>query len=188
MMRHGGTARLETDRLILRPFALDDAEAMFKNWANDPVVTEYMTWPPHPSVEESRRVIGMWMESYNRPDGYQWAIELKALGEPIGSIGVVRMNEAIDECELGWCIGSRWWGRGIMPEAAGAVVKYLFEVVGANRVAARHAVGNEKSGRVMQKIGMVKEGVLRQSDRSNRGISDCAQYSILASEYQQKST
>ena len=49
MMKHGGTARLETDRLILRPFALDDAEAMFKNWANDPVVTEFMTWLPHPS-------------------------------------------------------------------------------------------------------------------------------------------
>lgn len=188
MMKHGGTVRLETERLILRRFTLDDAEAMFKNWANDPAVTEFMTWPPHPSVEESRRVIGMWIDSYARPDGYQWAIELKALGEPIGSINVVRMNESVDECELGWCIGSDWWGQGIMPEAASAVVKYLFEVVGANRVAARHAVENEKSGRVMRKLGMVKEGVLRQSDRSNHGISDCAQYAILAGEYQQKST
>lgn len=188
MMKHGGTVRLETERLILRRFTWDDAEPMFRNWASDPVVTEFMTWPPHPSVEESRRVIGMWIESYDRPDGYQWAIELKALGEPVGSINVVRMNENVDECELGWCIGHRWWGLGIMPEAAGAVVRYLFEVVGANRVAARHAVENAKSGRVMQKLGMVKEGVLRQSDRSNHGISDCAQYSILASEYQQKST
>ena len=186
MMNHEGTVRLETDRLILRKFNMDDAEAMFRNWASDPVVTEYMTWPPHASVDVSRQVLDMWIKSYAKPDGYQWAIELKSVGEPIGSINVVRMNENIDECELGWCIGSHWWGQGIMAEAASAVVKYLFEVVGANRVAARHAVGNEKSGRVMQKIGMVKEGVLRQSDRSNHGISDCVQYSILASEYQQK--
>ena len=188
MMKHGGTVRIETERLILRRFTMDDAGVMYRNWASDPVVTEYMTWPPHASVDVTRQVLGMWIDSYAEPNGYQWAIELKSLGEPIGSIGVVRMNESVDECELGWCIGSRWWGQGIMPEAASEVVKYLFEVVGANRVAARHAVGNEKSGRVMQKIGMVKEGVLRQSDRSNRGISDCAQYSILASEYQQKST
>ena len=185
-MRHQGTQPLQTRRLILRRFTQDDAPAMYANWASDPVVTEFMTWPPHASVDVSRQVLDMWVGSYAKPDSYQWAIELKSLGEPIGSLGVVRLNENIDECELGWCIGSCWWGQGIMPEAASAVVRYLFEEVGANRIAARHAVENEKSGRVMQKIGMVKEGVLRQSDRSNRGISDCVQYSILASEYQQK--
>ena len=186
MMRHCGTARLETERLILRKFVPEDAEYMFRNWASDPTVTEFMTWPPHPSVEESRRIVGMWIDSYARPENYQWAIELKEIREPIGSINVVRMNENVDECELGWCLGRQWWGRSIMPEAASAVVKYLFEAVGANRVAARHAVENAKSGRVMQKIGMAMEGVLRQSDVSNHGLEDMAQYSILASEYQQK--
>ena len=182
-MEHKGTQRLETQRLLLRPFTLADAEAMHSNWASDSAVTRFLTWPPHPSIEESRRIIRMWIESCEKPDGYQWAIELKSLGEAIGSINVVRMNEAFDECELGWCIGSRWWGKGIMPEAGAAVLRYLFDEVKANRVAARHAVHNPNSGRVMQKLGMVKEGVLRSADRSIYGTDDQAVYSMLSSDY-----
>ena len=183
MMKHGGTVRLETERLILRRFTVHDAGAMYRNWASDPEVTTYMTWPPHPSVDVTRQLLTLWVSDYEKPDSYQWAIELRSLGEPVGSISVVRQNGDIDEMELGWCVGSRWWGRGIMPEAARAVMKYLFESVGVNRLAARHAVDNPKSGRVMQKLGMTREGVLRQAGRSNQGIEDMVQYSILASEY-----
>ena len=185
MMNHGGTARLETERLILRPFHVSDAGAMFRNWAGDPEVTAFLTWPTHVSEEASRQVLEAWVKNNERPDNYQWAVELKAIGEPIGSLSVVRINHDIDEMELGWCIGHAWWGQGIMPEAGRAALKSLFEEVGVNRVAARHAVNNPKSGRVMQKLGMTFEGVLRQASRSNQGIEDVAQYSILASEYQQ---
>ena len=185
-MKHGGTVRLETERLILRRFTLDDAGAMFRNWAGDPVVTEFLTWPAHPSEDVTRQLLGYWVADYAKPDNYQWAVEMKSLHEPIGSISIVRINEDIDEMELGWCIGHAWWGQGIMPEAGEAVLKYLFEEVGVNRMAARHAVDNPKSGRVMQKLGMVKEGVLRQAGRSNHGLEDVEQYSLLRSEYQQK--
>lgn len=185
-MKHGGTVRLETERLVLRRFTVEDAGAMFRNWASDPAVTEFLTWPPHDSEDVTRQLLRVWVGEYEKPDNYQWAIELKAVGEPIGSLSIVRMNENIDEMELGWCIGKRWWGQGVMPEAAGAVLKYLFETVGVNRMAALHAVDNPMSGRVMQKLGMVKEGVLRQASRSNRGLEDVVQYSLLASEYQQK--
>ena len=100
-MKHQGTRRLETERLLLRPFALSDAEAMYRNWASDPRVTEYLTWPAHPDPAASRRVLADWVQSYARPDTYQWAVVLKALGEPIGSLSVVRMDEAVDEVELG---------------------------------------------------------------------------------------
>ena len=182
-MQHQGTRRLETERLILRRFAVEDAGAMFRNWACDAQVTKFLTWPAHIGADISRWVLMDWTGRYEKPEYYQWAIELKAIGEPIGSISVVRMEEQVDECELGWCIGRPWWGQGIVAEAGAAVLRFLFEEVKANRVAARHAVENPNSGRVMQKLGMVKEGVLRQAGRSNQGLEDLVQYSMLASEY-----
>ena len=185
-MKHQGTRRFETERLLLRPFETGDAEAMFRNWASDPAVTEYLTWPAHADVEETRAVLSCWVRDYENPEVYQWAVVPKALGEPIGSLSVVRIDEKVDAVELGWCIGRPWWGQGLMPEAAARVLRYLIAEVGANRVAARHAAGNPKSGRVMQKLGMSLEGVLRQADRSNHGIEDMVCYSILASEYREK--
>lgn len=179
-MRHQGTVGLETERLVLRRFEIGDAGAMFRNWACDPEVTKFLTWSPYSSEETADRVLAEWIRNYERPDWYQWAIEWKASGEPIGSISVVRMDESIDECELGWCVGRPWWGMGVMTEAAGAVTRFLFDAVGANRVAARHAVENPRSGRVMQKLGMRREGTLRQASRSNQGLEDVVQYAILA--------
>ena len=182
-MKHRGTQRLETERLILRPFEIRDAEAMFRNWAGDPMVTRFLTWPPHTDARASGYVLSEWVPAYARPDFYQWAIVLKTMGEPIGSLSVVRLDERVDECELGWCIGRDWWGQGITTEAGEAVLRFLFGEVGAQRVAARHATNNPGSGRVMQKLGMRREGVLRRAGRSNQGIEDLVQYSILAEEY-----
>ena len=95
----------------------------------------------------------------------------------------MHVDEKLESAELGWCIGKAWWGRGIMPEAGAAVIAYLFDEVGLNRVAARHDVRNPKSGRVMQKLGMTQEGVLRQAGHCNAGTGDIAVYSILKREY-----
>ena len=184
-MQNRGTRTIETHRLILRPFRTEDAPAMFRNWAHDPVVTEYLTWPPHESEQATAALLARWeRETAEDPGVYQWAIELKSLGEPIGSISAMHVNESVESAELGWCIGRKWWGQGIMPEAGAAVIAYLFDEVGLNRVAARHDVRNPKSGRVMQKLGMTQEGVLRQAGRCNAGLVDEVVYSILRSEYE----
>ena len=73
-----------------------------------------------------------------------------------------------------------------MPEAARAVLQYLFEEVGFNRIAAKHDKENTKSGRVMQKIGMTREGTLRASGKNNQGVVDEVYYSILKEEYEKK--
>ena len=182
-MEHKGTQALKTARLLLRPFRMSDAAAMFKNWASDPEVTRFLTWPPHTGADISRWVLSEWIGSYARADWYQWAVVPRALEEPIGSISVVRMDEAVGSCDLGWCIGKAWWGQGFMPEAGAAVLRFLFEEVKANRVVGVHALDNPKSGRVMQKLGMVREGVLRQAGISNHGIQDDVVYSMLAEEY-----
>ena len=179
-----GTKRIETHRLILRPFRVEDAAAMFRNWANDPVVTEFLTWPPHDSPEATAELLTRWAKTTAEdPFCFQWAIELKTIGEPIGSLSAMHVNETTESAELGWCIGRQWWGQGIMPEAGAAVIAYLFDEVGLNRIAARHDVRNPKSGRVMQKLGMTQEGILRQAGRCNAGLVDEVVYSILNSEY-----
>ena len=179
MLTHKGTQTIETPRLILRRAVREDAEPMFRNWASDPEVTKYLTWPPHENVEVTQNLLERWTTEYEKPDYYQWMIVLKEIGEPIGSISVVRQNDRVEEAEIGYCIGSRWWHRGIVPEALTAVIKYLFEEVGMNRVAARHDPNNPNSGRVMRKCGMEYEGTHRMADRNNQGICDAAYYAIL---------
>ena len=181
-MNHKGTQTIETERLILRRFTLDDAPQMYANWASDPEVTRYLTWPAHASVEVTRMVISDWVKRYEQLDTYHWGLELKETGELIGDLALVRIDESIEEGEVGWCMGRAWWGRGLMPEAGRAMLKYLFDEVGFNRVMAKHDVNNPKSGRAMQKIGMLYEGTQRQAGRNNQGLVDHAMFAILRSD------
>lgn len=181
-MDHKGTRRLETERLILRPFAMDDVHATYANWCSDPEVARYTTWPAHADEGVTRALLEDWTARYDRPDYYNWVLELKNTGEAIGNCSVVRLNEDIDEAELGWCMSRREWGKGYMPEAAREIARFLFDEVGANRVCAKHDVENPKSGRVMQKIGMRFEGVRRQGFRGTSGLKDVACYAMLKSD------
>ena len=182
-MNHKGPETLETERLVLRRFVPEDAEMVFRNWASDETVTKYLTWPTHQSVENSAGYLRFCVDSYKNIDTYQWGIVLKETGELFGSVSVVKLDEDVEAAELGYAIGRRFWGNGYTAEAAKAVIAFLFEKVGVNRIAARHDINNPNSGKVMQKAGMKYEGTLRQCDRNNQGIVDCAVYSILRSEF-----
>ena len=181
-MKHQGTKTIETPRLILRRFTLEDAPAMYRNWASDPEVTKFLTWPAHSSVEISRQVLLDWTGQYEEDTFYQWAIVPKITGEPVGSIGAVCLNEQAQLVHIGYCIGANWWHQGITSEAMKAVMDYFFDEVGVNRVESRHDPRNPNSGAVMRKCGMRFEGTLRQSDWNNQGICDASWYGILASE------
>ena len=184
MLTHKGTLTIETQRLILRKAIQEDAEPMFRNWASDPNVTKHLTWPVHSSAAVSEQVIVAWLQEYEKDSYYQWMIVLKELGEPIGSISVVRQNDRVEEAEIGYCIGSRWWHKGIMTEALTAVIEYLFTEVGINRIAARHDPNNPHSGGVMRNCGMKYEGTTRASDHNNQGICDAAHYAVLHSDWE----
>ena len=183
-MNHIGTKVIETERLILRPFTMADAQPMFDNWASDPAVTKYLSWPAHGSVAITEMVMKDWVDGYANPDRYNWAITLKEKGDdPIGNISAVHVYENTESVEIGYCMGRAWWGGGIMAEALKAVIDFFMAEVGTNRVYARHDTANPNSGRVMVKAGMKFEAVLRQSGRNNQGIVDLAYYSILRSEW-----
>ena len=183
MVVHKGTCPLETSRLLLRPAVMEDAQPMFDNWASDPEVTKYLTWPTHSSPEISRMVLSSWVADYQKEDFYQWMIALKDTPDsPIGSISVVALNSEVDKAEIGYCIGRPWWHQGITTEALQAVMDFLFNEVGMNRLEARHDPRNPHSGAVMRKCGMQYEGTARQSDRNNQGICDAAIYALLKQE------
>lgn len=182
-MKHCGTQRIETERLFLRRFRLEDASAMYENWASDPEVTKFLTWPTHENPQISSQVLQMWVQCYEDPQYYQWAIVPKENGDlPVGSISVVKMDEDISMMHVGYCIGRKWWRRGITSEAMAAVMEFLFDAVGAERIEARHDPRNPNSGAVMRKCGMKYEGTLRSADRNNQGICDACFYSMLKSE------
>ena len=190
-MLHKGTRTLSTDRLVLRPFVMEDAQAMFDNWTSDPEVTRYLVWPTHASVEVSRMVVSDWVSNYDNPEYYQWAIVPRAdvfgdrpgAGEPIGSIAAVQVDNAAGKLHIGYCISRAWWNMGITSEALGELIRFFFEEVEANRVEARHDSNNPNSGRVMAHCGMKYEGTLRRADCNNQGVCDAVYYGILREEY-----
>ncbi len=184
-MNHKGTKTIETNRLTLRAFHLNDVKAAFKNWTSDDRVTEFLRWPTHTNSSITKQVITDWIAQNDNPEFYQWAIVLKEIDEPVGSISVVDKNEALNILHIGYCIGSRWWHQGIVSEAFSAIIPYLFEEVGANRIEAQHDPNNPHSGSVMKKCGLLYEGTLRQADFSNKGVVDACIYSLLKSEWKQ---
>jgi ribosomal-protein-alanine N-acetyltransferase len=185
-MKHSGTKELETKRLILRRFTIDDAENMFKNWANDDEVTKYLVWPSHSDINVSIDVLKQWIQNYSNDDFYQWAIVLKETKEPIGSISSVKQSDDLNMVHIGYCIGKNWWNEGIVSEALNELIKYFFEEVGVNRIESRHDPNNPNSGKVMTKCGMKYEGHMRQADKNNQGIVDTVYYGIIADDYFKK--
>ena len=175
--------RLETERLLLRPFTIDDAGLMFNNWANDDEVTKYLTWPSHKSINDTINILGEWIQNHEKNDFYNWAIVLKEINEPVGSISVVKQDDDIGMVRIGYCIGRKWWNRGITSEALGALIEFFFVEAGINRIEAMHDSNNPISGKVMAKCGMKYEGLMRQAGRNNQGICDDVIYGILADDW-----
>ena len=143
---------LKTERLILRRWEESDAESLYES-AKDPDVGPIAGWPAHQSIEESRDVI---RNVFAGKEAY--AICLKTDNRAIGAIelklnGHTDLTERDDECELGYWLGKPFWGRNIMPEAAGELLRHAFEEIGMQRVWVGYYEGNAKSRRVQEKCG-----------------------------------
>lgn len=120
---------------------------------------------------------------------YNWSLELKDIGEIIGQISLVDLNEKYLSCEVAFTIGRSFWNKGLTTEGLNAIINYLFNEVGMNRIEARHNTLNIASGVVMQKVGMKFEGILRQVEINKHGeFYDLAVYSILKSDLQNKNS
>ena len=140
---------LKTERLVLRPFNENDAQAMYESWTYDSRVAEYCRWYPHENISVTENLLKMYLGEAENGFQYRWAITLADTGKLIGCIDIVD----IEQCEIGYVLSYDFWGKGIMTETVKAVINELFRC-GFDRVTARHAVDNPASGRVMEKCGM----------------------------------
>lgn len=143
-------AIIETERLLLREFNINDAQAMFNNWANDLEVTQYMTWNPHKDVNETKMIIRKWLAEYKKENTYRFAIVLKPSNELIGSIDVV--DYVNGNPEIGYCLSRKHWNKGYMTEALNSFIDFLFKQ-GFKEIVIEAMVENLASNRVIEKCG-----------------------------------
>ncbi|MCT8388271.1 MAG: GNAT family protein [Leuconostoc lactis] len=172
-----GFSTLQTERLILRPVQPDDAEAMF-DYLRDEETVRFITVPPVKTVTE---VLENSIQSYFMLDPIgKWAIVYDQ--KMVGTIDL-RLNEAHRQAEIGYVLNKRYWGQGIMPEAAQAILAVGFDQLQLVRIFSEHDTRNPKSGRVMTKIGMQQEGVALKSQIIKGEIVDMVHYAITDTQY-----
>jgi len=170
------TITLYTKRLILRRITIDDAPAMFKNWANDDEVTKYLNWQTHKNINVTRDIINTWVHQYHIDYFFQWVIEHIDNNDIIGTISL--FNYKNDSLEIGYCIAKKYWNQGLTTEACRAVLDFAFNKVGVYKVYSRHIRENIASGKVMQKNNMTYIGTIQEFNPSKNKREYMSRYEI----------
>ena len=170
---------LETERLVLRPLAPDDVAALAR-LAGCREIADTTISIPHPYSEEQARA---WITAQISQSGagkeMVFAVVSKEDVQLIGTVGLREIDAEHSQAEIGFWIGVPSWGRGYATEAARRVVRYAFQELKLNRVYAHHMVRNPASGRVLEKLGMKREGLLRQRVRKWAVFEDVVILAIL---------
>lgn len=184
-MNNKGTIKLETKNLILRKGTLEDARMIYENYGIDPLVSKYVVWNRHESIDDALNLMRKWEESYQDKNSYKWLVAEKETDEVIGSISAVKVDIKNKTIELGYCFGSKWWNKGYATETLKRVIKFFFEEENVETICARHLTDNKASGKVMLKSGMIFEGILRNRmiDKVTGKPMGLASYSIIKDDY-----
>lgn len=151
------TPILETERLILRPLKMDDAQNAFDRWTSDDRVAKYMIWTTHQSIDETKEWLKFATETVTCDTKYDWGIVEKESGYLFGSCGIY-FKENISLYEIGYGIMFDYWNKGYTTEAAAAIIKFAKDKLNVKQIYAQHHVDNPASGKVMMKNGFVPTG------------------------------
>ena len=178
---------LETERLRLRKLRLEDAEDMFE-YASDPELTKHLVWVAHQEIRDTRDYIKTVLDRYRRGLVSSWGVEHRNDRRLIGTCGYISWVPLGNlgrhaRAEIGYARSRRYWGQGLMPEAVNAVISFGFRKMKLNRIQATCQVGNLASERVLEKVGMKFEGVLREYMYAKGAYRDLKMFSILRSEW-----
>jgi ribosomal-protein-alanine N-acetyltransferase len=177
---------LTTERLVLRPFQPSDAKAVQK-LAGHELIAATTAGIPHPYPDGLAEVwISRHADSFTDGIDVHFAVALKATNELVGCVVIFGISLPNSKAELGYWIGVDYWGHGYCTEACHAALDYAFRVRGFNKISARHVDINPTSGKVMQKLGMRREGSMKKDVRKNGVFHDIEAYGILAEEFQSK--
>ncbi|MGG6262964.1 GNAT family N-acetyltransferase [Leptolyngbya sp. AN03gr2] len=174
---------LQTERLILRPLSRGDA-ASIQAVANMREIADTMISIPHPYPDgEAERYITRQIAKFEAGHAITFAIEQKLDSMLIGIIEIRDIEREHSQAELSFWLAVEAWGQGYMSEALKPIIRFGFEVLGLNRLYAYHMVRNPGSGKVLQKNGLVQEGVLRQRVRKWGEFEDVALWAILKKDW-----
>jgi ribosomal-protein-alanine N-acetyltransferase len=173
---------IRTERLTLRPFRLEDAGEV-RSLAGSRAIADTTARVPHPYEEGMAEE---WIRTHGRlfraKKAVIYAITRTDTGRLVGAIGL-ELHMANERAEIGYWIGRRYWNRGYATESAEAMLMYGFTELGLNRIYAHHFRRNPSSGKVMQKIGMKREGLLRKHFKKGERFEDLVFYGILREEF-----
>ena len=176
---------LLTPRLLLRKMLKQDSGDMYA-YASLPEVSEYLLWQPHESEAYTRRYLSYLQSRYRAGDFHDWAVTWRADGTMIGTCGFTRFDIGANCAEIGYVLNPRFWGMGIAPEAARAVLRFGFTELRLHRIEAHYMLGNDRSRRVMEKLGMTFEGIARDSIFVRGKYVSVGICSILEEEWRQR--
>jgi RimJ/RimL family protein N-acetyltransferase len=174
--------RLQTERLLLDPLSDADAPELVR-LAGAREVADTTLSIPHPyGPADAEGFLAHQRSAADRGDELVLAVRRRQDGKLVGCIGLRDIDRTHLQAELGYWIGLPYWGQGFATEAARAVVSYGFDVLGLNRIYAHHMTRNPPSGRVLERIGMRWEGVLRERVLKWGRFEDVVIYAVLRSD------
>ena len=150
---------IKTERLRLRKAKLADADAIFRQYAQDPEVTRYVSWRAHRNLDETREYMQMCLLAWDVGKAFHWVIESAEDKQVMGMI-IARVNA--EKWELGYVLARAYWRQGYMTEALKAIIAWALKQKEIHRVWAVCDVDNQASARVMEKVGMQREGILKR--------------------------
>jgi len=176
---------LQTPRLLLRSLTMRDAADIY-HYSKDPLVAEHVLWDAHESIHQTRAYLRYILRQYKSGEPSSFGIVEKASGKVIGTIGYMWISQDNASGEVGYSLSRAHWNQGYMTEALNAVIDFGFEELHLNRIEAQHETTNPASGRVMAKVGMRPEGVLRARVFNKGKFMDVALYAILRSDWKQR--
>ena len=177
---------LKTERLILRPFRMEDAPTV-QRLAGAREIADTTLNIPHPYEDGvAEKWIAGHQQGFEEDKKITLAITLAGNDTLIGTISLMSLSKQHQHAEIGYWIGKEWWNKGYCTEAAREMVRFGFEQLGLNRIIGQHLTRNPASGRVMQKVGMKHEGTLRQHVRKWDKFEDIEYYAILKSDARQE--
>ncbi|WP_208588799.1 GNAT family N-acetyltransferase [Gracilibacillus suaedae] len=173
---------LETERLLLRKVSLGDIHDIYAYGSNEEV-SKYVTWDTHQSLKETLEFVEYIISRYESNYLAPWAIEMKEMQQMVGTIDFVSWDTHQHIAEIGYVIAQEYWGKGIVTEAVKEVIDFGFNCMDLERIQAKCIVENIGSARVMEKAGMMFEGVLRKTVYNKGKHWDVKIYSILREEF-----
>ena len=177
------TPTLKTDRLLLRPFTEADGDALFALQSNAHVL-RYWDAPPWTERSRADQFVARCRQMAEEGTGARLAIDRVSDGAFVGWCVLSRWNPDYRSASLGYCFGEAAWGQGYATEAGRALLQWAFDTLPLNRVQAETDTRNGASGRVLEKLGFVREGTLREDCVVNSDVSDSWVYGLLRREWQ----